>query len=649
MSARTLALLGLTTTLLVCALLYWPTMHGPFLFDDLPNLASLDSIEHLSSWRDVGVYLSQPRNLPGRPVAMLSFLLQKASWPDQPFPFRLVNIGIHLFNGLLVFALARRISRHWLSRQAMTGSLENRAWLVAWLTAAAWLLNPIQLSGVVLVVQRMTLLMAMFMLLGLLAYVQALLATERPAWRRGAWMALGLGACMALAFLSKENGILLPVYALVLDVTLLRADVQRLPPTLAWMRRLLIWPVTLFVIAYLVWTLPNEWGHASTRDFTVGERLLTEPRILFDYLGKIFLPRFGLYGLYHDGYVVSRDLLSPWTTLPALLALIGALAAALAGLRRWPLFALAVLWYLGGQLLESSTVMLELYFEHRNYMPLVGPLFALALFVVRQPGGQQQRLLYLVSGLWLLACCITTALSARVYASEDRLALVWASAQPDSVRAQTYLTDRLYKHGQPATALQVLDKASQGHPNDISLAIDRVLLKCVQSQLTQADIDRLNALLRTASFRQSQLENMEALRTVAAQGTCPVLTSDAWLGIADALLSNPEYRNNGMAAGFIHYQKHYWAVTQGNLGMAIRELDLTYQNDPDANVPRLQAKYLVSAHLYDRAITVLRGTDYTRLPLLRRLLVDDRAINEAEIVEIEKMRKTAHDASGKAG
>ncbi|GAB2788395.1 ArnT family glycosyltransferase [Dyella kyungheensis] len=649
MSARTRALLGLTLTLLVCALLYWPAMHGPFLFDDFPNLAALDSIEHPSSWRDLGVYLSQPRNFPGRPLAMLSFLLQKASWPDHPFPFRLINLGIHLFNGILVFALVERVSRRWLSGPSTPDSLNARAWLVAWLTAAAWLLNPIQLSGVLLVVQRMTLLMAMFMLLGLLAYVQGLLATERPTWRRGTLMALGLGVCMGLAFLSKENGILLPIYALALDATLLRSDVQRLPPALAWVRRLLIWPVTLFVAAYLIWTLPAEWGHASTRDFTVGQRLLTEPRILFDYLGKIFLPRFGLYGLYHDGYIVSRNLLSPWTTLPALLVLIGALAAALAWLRRWPLFALAVLWYLGGQLIESSTVMLELYFEHRNYMPLIGPLMALALFVVRQPGGQQRRLLYLGTGLWLLACCITTALSARVYASEDRLALVWANTQPDSVRAQTYLTDRLYKHGQPATALQVLEKVAQGHRNDISLAIDRILLKCVQNDLVQADIERLNSLLRTASFRQAQLENLETLRTIGAQGTCPVLTSDAWLGIADALLSNPEYRNNGMAAGFIHYQKHYWAVSQGNLGMAIHELDLTYQNDPDANVPRLQAKYLVSAHLYDRAIGVLRGTDYTRLPLLRRLLVDDRAINEAEILEIEKMRKNGRNASEKAG
>ncbi|MDR3444766.1 MULTISPECIES: hypothetical protein [unclassified Dyella] len=650
MSARTRALLGLTITLIACALLYWPAMHGPFLFDDFPNLAALDSIDLVSSWRDLGIYLSQPRNFPGRPVAMLSFLLQKASWPDHPFPFHVVNLGIHLLNGLLVFALVRRVARHYLLNKITPDSLDNRANVAACLATAAWLLNPIQLSGVVLVVQRMTLLMAMFMLLGLLAYTRGLLATEAPAWRRGMWMLLGLGACMGLAFLSKENGILLPVYVLVLDATLLRSDVQRLPTMVAWLRRLLIWPVVLFVIGYLLWTLPNEWGHAGTRDFTVGQRLLTEPRILFDYLGKIFLPRFGLYGLYHDGYAVSRSLFSPWTTLPALLALIAALVAALAGLRRWPLFALAVLWYSGGQLLESSTVMLELYFEHRNYMPLVGPVMAFALSAARLPQEQerQQRTLYMISGLWLLACCITTGLSARVYASEDSLALIWANSQADSIRAQTYLVDRLYKHGQPTAAMQVLDKAFQQHPNDISLAEDRALLKCAQGDLSQTDLDELDALLRATGFDQGGLENIETLRTMATQGSCPVLTSKAWLGLTDALLLNPLYADNGFAAGFLHYQRHYWAVSQGNLGMAIHELEATYQNDPDANIPRLEAKYLVSAHLYDQAISVLHSTDYNRLPLLRRLLVDDRAINADEIVEIEKMRKNPHETAGKA-
>lgn len=641
MSIRTRALLGLAITLLACALLYWPAMHGPFLFDDFPNLAALTSIDHVSSWRDLGIYLSQPRQFPGRPVAMLSFLLQKASWPDHPFPFRLVNVGIHLLNGVLVFALVRRLAKHWFSAQSTPAPLDQRAWLAACLAAAAWLLNPIQLSGVVLVVQRMTLLMGMFTLLGLLAYLHGLLETSLTARRRGAWMALGLGPCMVLSFLSKENGILLPLYALVLDATLLRTEVQRLPPWLGWLRRLMIWPAVLFVFGFLLWVLPSEWGHQGMRDFTVGQRLLTEPRILFNYLDKIFLPHFGHYGLYHDGYTVSRNLLSPWTTLPALLALLGASVAALARMRQWPLFAMAVLWYLGGQLLESSTITLELYFEHRNYIPLVGPVLALVLAVARMHQGRLQRMALALAGLWLVACGFTTWLSASVYASADSLALTWANDQPDSVRAQTYLAERLYAHAQLGAALQVLDKAAQRHPDSASLAINRVFVQCKQGSLTPADMDGLDAMLRTAPYDRGGSEGVKPLRLLAANGQCAALNPETWLKLADTLLANPAYAGNGIAAGFLHYQKHYWAVSQGNLDMAIHELKAAYQNDPDANIPRMEAKYLVSAGLYDQAIDILRDTNYSRLPLLRRLLVNDRAINADDIAQIERMKTAA--------
>jgi hypothetical protein len=83
--------------------------------------------------------------------------------------------------------------------------------------------------------------------------------------------------------------------------------------------------------------------------------------------------------------------------------------------------------------------------------------------------------------------------------------------------------------------------------------------------------------------------------------------------------------------------------------MAIQELEAAYESDPDAEIPRLEAKYLISAGLYDQAIDTLRNTDYNRLPLLRRLLVDDRAINAADITEIKKMREAAgHTIENKA-
>lgn len=641
MSTRTRALLGLTITLFVCALLYWPAMHGPFLFDDFPNLAALDSIDHVSSWRDLGIYLSQPRDLPGRPLAMLSFLLQRTDWPGNPFPFKLVNLGLHLACGLLLYALVLQIARAATTAVGDVRPRSSRAHLAALLATAGWLMNPIQLSGVVLIVQRMTLLMAIFVLLGLLAYLRGLLGTQLSLRQRAAWILLGLGASTALAFLSKENGILLPVYALALDGTLLSSSVKHLPPPLQWLRRLLIWPVVAFVIGFLVWIAFLAWGQHNGRDFTVGERLLTEPRAIASYLGNIFLPRFGVYGLYHEGFTVSRALLSPPTTALCLGLLLASIGVAIGARRRWPLLALAILWYLGGQLLESSTVMLELYFEHRNYVPFMGVMMAIAIGITHIEDIRKLRLCLVATCAWLLACGFTTALSARIYASEDVLAYAWAQAEPDSVRAQVYLAERLFKQGKLDSALEVLNSAASSHPNNAGIAENRVHVLCVQQSLKDSDIRQLSTLLQTAPFDRGGYENMEPLRELAETGHCPALNPDSWLRIANILLGNPAYLGNPIATGFLHYQKHYWAVNRGDLDTTLKELDITYRVDPDANIPRMKAKYLVSAGLYDQAIAVLQNIDYSRLPLLRRLLVNDRDIDQANIEEVRKMKLAA--------
>lgn len=625
----------LTVVLLVCIALYWPALRGPFLFDDFPNLAALTSIDHLSSWRDLGIYLSQPQSFPGRPLAMLSFLLQRNDWPNSPLPFKLANLGLHLVCGVLVFLLTRRLSQSY-----DQGSVPSRGQheLAALLATAAWLLNPMVLSGVVLVIQRMTLLMAIFVLLGLLAYSRAILREDLKISRRGAWMVVGLGLCTVLSFLCKENGILLPVYALVLDATLLRGQVNQLPRTLQWLRRLLIWPASFFVLVYLTHAGFMAWGQSGVRDFTLGERLQTEPRILANYVGNTFFPRFGVYGLYHDDFAISHSITSPLSTLFCITLLVTSLAVALTSMKRRPLLAMGVLWYLGGQVIESSTVMLELYFEHRNYVPLIGVMMAIGIGISRLRIPTQHKLAQLIYGTWLAACCLATALSARVYASENLLATAWAQAQPSSVRAQSYLAERLTKTGHLDRALRTIEAAGALHPADLGLAENRIYLLCQMNILTTSDLDGLDLLLNTAPFNRNAFENMETLRELAANHACPSLDGDRWKRSADIMLGNAAYRDNTVANGFLHYQKHLWAVQHGDLNMAIGELDATYQADPDANIPRLQAKYLASAGLRAEAINVLRDTDTRRLSPLRRLLVNDKAINQEAIISIERMR-----------
>ncbi|UGB46565.1 hypothetical protein LQ772_04510 [Frateuria edaphi] len=638
MQASTRTYLLLLLVLAACATMYWAGLHGPFLFDDFPNLAALDSIDHVHSWRDLGIYLSQPRSFPGRPLAMLSFLIQKPSWPDDPFAFKLVNLCIHLANGVLVFCLTRRLADLFLvdSGRAPRPSAIGPAALAA----AAWLICPIQLSAVLLVVQRMTLLMALFVLAGLLAYLKAVREEHASNLRRALWMTIGLGLCSALAFLSKENGILLPLYALCLDATVLRQRIQQLPRGLAWLRRGLIYPAVVFVFAYLLVGIPDFAHAGSFRDFTLYQRVLTEPRVLLDYLAKAFVPRFGLYGLYNDDFPKSTSLFHPLSTAFAVAALLLALGVALHWRKRHPLLALAVLWFLGGQILESSVVMLELYFEHRNYVPVMGPFIALAIGLsLLQPSGWR-TLAYTATALWLGASTIATSLSSQVWASEQRLAFAWGNGHPGSVRAQTMLAKALYDSGQVGAAVRVIDRALDKRPGDAGLAENRLYLRCAAGKVTTDDLERLRGTLRAAAWNRSAFENMDTLRLLGQGRRCPPLDTAWWKVLAETLLANPAYKG-GTAQGMIHYQISQLGVHQGDLNLAVEELDRTYAADPDSEVPRLQAKYLASAGLYDQAIDKLEHTDYRRLPRLRRLLVDDRAINREMIAALREKQASA--------
>ena len=379
-----LLLLLLTATWLV----YARGLHGSFLFDDYGNLPVLGATGPVDTWPTFWRYLTSGTADPtGRPLTLLTFLIDARNWPADPYPFKRSNLILHLLNGVLLALLLRR-----LGREAFKLADRSRVDLAAVIGAGFWLLHPLFVSTTLYIVQREAMLPATFTLLGLLAWLHGRSAMKRGHGLRGAvWIALGLGGCTVLGVLSKANGILLPALALVVEYVLLRTYINSGPPesrptTNGAYRRVMLlfaWAPAAVVAAYL---LQQGWsgltrGISSLRPWTLGQRLLTEPRVLLDYLDLLWLPRPFTPGLFNDHIQASTSLWSPATTLPALLAIVALIAGAWLLRRRWPALALAILFYFVGQSLESSTVALELYFEHRNYLPAMLMFWPLALWL----------------------------------------------------------------------------------------------------------------------------------------------------------------------------------------------------------------------------------------------------------------------------
>lgn len=416
---------------------YLSGLFGGFEFDDFWNIVENPSLRNLDgsfhSWLTTA--LSSNSGTLRRPLSMLSFALNSYAFGLEPLAFKCVNLGIHICNGLLIWQLTRRLIPH------VTATSSPRASeSIALLVAAIWMLSPIHVSGVVYIVQRMNELASLFTLAGLWCYVEGRSQLARDeAGNLIIWGGTLLFALLAV--LCKENGALLFAYAFVIELSVFRfnelGNAARRSLG-AYFIAFLALPL-IGLAGYLL--VHPEWLTAGyqVRDFTLQQRLLSEPRILWHYVTWILLPWPPSMGLYHDDFVTSAALFSPWTTAVSIFAWL--LTAAIAWKKRlsWPAFSFAIFWFLAGHSMESSIFSLELIFEHRNYLPSFGLLLgavclAQAAVVRRLPEKLHSAPAVLVFVV-IMALTAGTAWRAYQWGDPARLAMTAVKNHPDSPRA----------------------------------------------------------------------------------------------------------------------------------------------------------------------------------------------------------------------
>lgn len=365
----TLALLAVV--LVLTLLVYWAGLSGPLLLDDLPQLNGLIAQGASDTATLIRNYIVSTSGPLGRPVAMASFISDAVTHGPDIWWWKYNNVMLHLINGLLVF---------WLTALLAQATLKNKGanpWTLGIIAAGFWLLHPLQVSTVLYTVQRMTELSTLFVLAGLVFYARGRLLQETSVGRGWLFIGLGFGLFFPLAVLSKESGLLFPVYCSLLEVCVFQfrgsGALQRQVRAFHWV--LLAGYVSIAVFALANFSSVVLEGYA-TRDFTIHERVLTQFRVMVMYLGQILLPVQSNMGFFHDDVSVSTGLLSPVTTLFSALVLIALLASSYVMRIRAPLYTFGVLFFFASHLLESSIFGLELMFEHRNYLGLLGILIA---------------------------------------------------------------------------------------------------------------------------------------------------------------------------------------------------------------------------------------------------------------------------------
>ncbi|WP_255557434.1 tetratricopeptide repeat protein [Dyella sp. ASV21] len=462
---------------------------------------------------------------------------------------------LHISNALLLACLLARLGQCYV-RQA---NVKDRRPLVAGVLAAAlWALHPLLASTTLYIVQREAMLSTFFVLLGLLAWLHGRhLCRQQAIWSGLAWVALGLGGCTILGTLSKANGILLPALALTIEYALLRpTQRQEGEPPRAYRRLMILVSVlpSLGLIAYLGYEGWRGMAHgiSAVRPWTLGQRLLTEPRVLIDYLAQLWVPRPYSRGLFNDHIQASTSLIAPWSTLPSLLALLGLGVAGWLMRCRHPALAVAILFYLVGQLLESSTIALELYFEHRNYLPAMLMFWPLALWLcsVQHPSAESRPInkpstdIRLAKGI--LAGALVIGLACMTHAAADlwgngrEQALLWAAMNPTSPRAQASAAQVEMQAGRPDLAAIRLTSALTKTPQDVQLAINLVAAECQMGDVPAEHLEAAKQALAHARDSGTLLSNWFGRAIVQSQHPrCPQLNLAGVDALVEAALSNP--------------------------------------------------------------------------------------------------------------
>ena len=378
------------------------------------------------------------------PLVYTTFRFEHALWGLNPVGYHLVNIVLHAANALLVWRL--------LDALRVPG---------AWLAAALFALHPVNVESVAWITERKNVLMGLFFLLSLLAWVRFM---ERESKRVGKYYALAL-LFYTLALFSKTTACTLPA-ALLLILWL-----KGMPITL---RR--IGQVVPFVVLGIVMGLVTIWWerhHQGTQGelFAIGlpERFLVAGRAFWFYLGKLIWP-VDLAFSYPRWSISAGDLLDyVWLLATALLGVVVYFLRRRLG--RGPEVALV---YFAATLspmlgfIMLYTFRYSFVADHYQYLASIAPLALASAGLTlggRYLGRQRDVVVPALSGAVLVSLGLVTWQQCKMYSDSDTLWWATIARNPQSWMAYNNIAISLLQKGKTEEAIAHYNKALELDPN----------------------------------------------------------------------------------------------------------------------------------------------------------------------------------------
>lgn len=374
-----------------------------------------------------------------RSISYITFYLNRLIGEPFELNVRLTNILIHFINSFLIYMLALITLRLKLSKDEIASSrsfgirndmrgafLEQRYKFFAAATCAfIFALHPININAVAYIVQRMASLATLFVLLSLISYIYASLSEKKTK----KWIFYSLSAVsLIFGIFSKENAVMGIPLILLYDYVFLsklntRLFLRKTLPAASISTALLIivsislnFHKTIFELLGIFFNLNQPFAHrgwiSTDVSWTPLQHILTEFRVVSRYVFLIFvpLPKFLVFDWW--GYPVSKSLSTPPTTLLSMIFISGIISLSIIKRKKYPFLFFGILWYFIAISLESFiAVGSDLYFEHRNYLPMAGFTIGLviqSLTPIKSLSEQKNKIVLITVSILILTMGIFT-------------------------------------------------------------------------------------------------------------------------------------------------------------------------------------------------------------------------------------------------
>jgi len=443
---------GAALVVLAALLASLSSLGNGFALDDVPVLqerARLHTLQDPISLLRTAYWQIPPDDTLWRPLGLLSFAMQWVVGGGAPVVFHAVSIALYVAVCLMVLALARAVL---LPAGALAAGL-------------VFAVHPVHVESTGNVVGQLELWVALGSVSACVLYLRAR--------REGPLSAITIAAvliCFAFSLGMKEHAVLLPLFLIALELTVLREAPPISPEGRARVRMLF----GLFAALALLWIsvrsdivggLAGDRPHQAIQGLGVAERSWVMLGLLPE-IGRLFVWPARLYADYSPQFVTIHR--APGVAhLPGVLMLIGYVGALGWSWRRDRALALGLVWIPLALALVANIVVPTgiLLAERTLFLATVGMALVTGAAVTKLEGAVVRaspttRTLVLACGLSLVALgAAHSAERQHVWKDNESLVVSLVVDAPLNFRGHYWLGDELLRRGRLAEGEQLMRRA----------------------------------------------------------------------------------------------------------------------------------------------------------------------------------------------